>query len=153
MKPKHIFTSPGKTELKKSTPLSLSFWAYKACINSKVEHSSLPYLQRNFIFKCCHDLCAMWQIMQRVYLKYLYQYMTKFKSFFCGEINRIIVYVFLNYKQLPLGEAEKMPWYTVYNLPHRAQVMTTFKNEIPLKTRQGTVFHFRIYTNFVWLKL
>ncbi len=40
---------------------------------------------------------------------------------------------------------------TMHNLPHRAQVMTTFKNEIPLKMRQGTVLHFRISTNFVCL--
>ncbi len=35
---------------------------------------------KNFILKCCHDLCAMWKIMHRVYLQYLYQYITKFKS-------------------------------------------------------------------------
>ncbi len=65
MKPKHIFASPGKTELKKSTQFSLSFWACKVCIKSKVEHSSLPYLQRNFILKCCYDLCAIWQYPTR----------------------------------------------------------------------------------------
>ncbi len=44
----------------------------------------------NFILKCCHDLCAMWQIMHRVHLQYLYQYMTKFKSaFFCEIIRQI----------------------------------------------------------------
>ncbi len=37
--------------------------------------------------------------------------------------------------------------YTMHNLPHRAQAMTTFKNEIPLKIRQGTVLHFRFNTN------
>ncbi len=30
-----------------------------------MKHSSLLYLQRNFILKCCHDLCAMGQIMHR----------------------------------------------------------------------------------------
>ncbi len=48
----------------------------------KESHSSLPYLQRNFILKCCRDLCAMWKIMHRVYLQYLSQYVTKFKSVF-----------------------------------------------------------------------
>ncbi len=33
--------------------------------------------------------------------------------------------------------AVKMPLYNVHNLQHRAQVMTTFLNEIPLKIRQG----------------
>ncbi len=37
-----------------------------------------------------------------------------------------------------------MPVYTVHNLPHRAQVMTTFQNESPLKIRQGTVFHLEL---------
>ncbi len=33
-----------------------------------------------FILKCCHDLCAMWQIMHCGHLQYLYQHMTKFIS-------------------------------------------------------------------------
>ncbi len=32
----------------------------------------------------------------------------------------------------------------MHNLPHRAQIMTTFSNEIPLNIRQETVLHFRI---------
>ncbi len=63
-----------------------------------------------------------------------------------------ISYIFLNYMQLTKGVAEKMLLYTVYKLPHHTQVMTTFKNEIPLKIRQGTVLHFRINTNFAYLK-
>ncbi len=47
-----------------------------------------------------------------------------------------------------LGVAEKMPLYTVHNLPHRAQVMTTFQNDISLKMLQGTVLHFRNNINF-----
>ncbi len=34
--------------------------------------------------------------------------------------------------------------YTMHNLQHRAQVMTTLLNEIPLKIRQGTVLQLRI---------
>ncbi len=30
---------------------------------------------------------------------------------------------------------EELQMYTMHNLPHRAQVMTTFQNEIPLKIR------------------
>ncbi len=37
-------------------------------------------------------------------------------------------------------------------VPHRAQVVTTFQNEIPQKARQGTVFHYRINTYFVCSK-
>ncbi len=87
----------------------------------------------------------MGQIMHREHLQYLYQYMTKFKSGFFTAIIRQISYIFLNYTQRTRGAAEKMP---LYNLPHRTQVMITIKNEIPLKIRQGTVFHFRINTNF-----
>ncbi len=46
---------------------------------------------------------------------------------------------------------EILQMYMMHNLPHRAQVMTTFLNEIPLKIRKGTVLHFRINTNFVCL--
>ncbi len=68
----------------------------------------------------------MWQIMHRVHLQYLYQYMTKFKSFFFIEITGQISYTFLNYTQLTRVLAEKMPLYNVHNLQHRAQAMTTF---------------------------
>ncbi len=115
-----------KPNYKNPRCFSQSFWAYKVCINSRVKHSSLPYLQRNFILKCCHDLCTMWQIIHRVHLQYLYQYMTKFKSVFFKAIIRQMAYTFLNYTQLTWGLAEKMPLYTVHNLPHRAQVMTIF---------------------------
>ncbi len=47
---------------------------------------------------------------------------------------------------------EDTPLYTVYKLPYREQVMTTFLNEIPLKIRRGTVLHFSIYTNFACSK-
>ncbi len=47
---------------------------------------------------------------------------------------------------------EILQMFTMHNLPHRAQVMTTFKNEIPLKMRQGSVFHFIINTNFACSK-
>ncbi len=43
---------------------------------------------------------------------------------------------------------EILQMYTMHNLPHRAQVMTAFSNEIPLKIRQGSVFHLRINTSF-----
>ncbi len=33
-----------------------------------------------------------------------------------------------------------MPLYSVYKLPHRAQVRLTILTVIPLKVRQGTVF-------------
>ncbi len=79
--------------------------------------------------------------------------MAKFKSVFFTDIIRQMFYIFLRYTQLTCGVAEKMPLYTMHNLPHRAQVMTTFQNEIPLKIRQGTVLQFRINTNFVCLKL
>ncbi len=42
--------------------------------------------------------------------------------------------------------------YMMHNLPHRAQVTTTFKNEIPVKIRQRTVLHLKINTNFARLK-
>ncbi len=42
--------------------------------------------------------------------------------------------------------------YTMHNLPHRTQVMTAFSNEIPLKKRQGSVFHFRINISFACSK-
>ncbi len=42
--------------------------------------------------------------------------------------------------------------YTMHNLPHRAQVMTTFLIEIPLTIRQGAVLHFRNNTNFACSK-
>ncbi len=87
---------------------------------------SLPYLQRNFILKCCHDLCVMLQIMHRVYLQYLYHCIIKFKSVFFTEIIGQILYTFLNYTQLTWAVAEKMPLYNVHKLQHRAQVMTTF---------------------------
>ncbi len=102
--------------------------AYNVCIYSKVKHSSLPYLQRNFILKCCHDLCTMWQIMHRVHLQYLYQYMTKFKSVFFFEIIRQRSYKFLNYLQLTWGVAEKMSLYTVHNLPHRIISVASFSS-------------------------
>ncbi len=56
---------------------------------------------------------------------------------FLTEIIGQISYVFLNYTQLTRVVADKMPLYNVHNLKHRAQVMTTFLNEIPLKMRQG----------------
>ncbi len=34
--------------------------------------------------------------------------------------------------------------YTMHTLPHRAQIMTSFQNDIPLKIRQGTVFDFSV---------
>ncbi len=71
-------------------------------------------------------MCAMLQIMHRVYLQYLYHYMTLFKSAFFTEIIGRISYTFLNYTQLTWVVAEKMPLYNVHNLQHRAQVMTTF---------------------------
>ncbi len=61
----------------------------------------------------------MGQIMHREHLQYLYQYMTKFKSGSLTEIIRQISYMFLNYTQLTLGVADKMPLYTVYKLPVR----------------------------------
>ncbi len=67
----------------------------------------------------------MWQTMHRVYLQYLYQYTSKFKSDFYIEIIRHISYIYQNYTQLTRGVAEKMPLYAVHNLPHSAQVMTT----------------------------
>ncbi len=42
--------------------------------------------------------------------------------------------------------------FTMHNLPHRAQVMTAYLNDIPLKVRQGTVLHFRINTKFACSK-
>ncbi len=79
----------------------------------------------------------MLQIMHRVYLQYLYHYMALFKSVYFTEIIGKISYTFLNYTQLTRVVADKMPLYNVHNLQHRAQVMTTLLNAIPLKIRQG----------------
>ncbi len=98
----------------------------KFVLSLKCNTVSLSYLQRNFILKCCHDLCAMWQIMHHVHLQYLYQYETKFKSLFLCRINQANFIFILKLSQLTWGEVEKMPLYTVCKLPHHEQVMTTF---------------------------
>ncbi len=46
--------------------LTCLFWAHKVRIKSKMLHSSLPYLQGNFILKCFRGMCAMWQYMYGV---------------------------------------------------------------------------------------
>ncbi len=68
------------------------------------------------------------------------------------ELTGHIVCKFWNYKQLRCGVTEKMPLNTVYKLPHRAQVRSTFKNEISLKVRQGTVLPISINTIFACSK-
>ncbi len=45
--------------------------------------------------------------MNRVHLKYLYKYMTKFKSVFFTDMIGLILYIFLIYTQLTCGVAEK----------------------------------------------
>ncbi len=65
-----------------------------------------------------------------------------------------LVCFFVKKKRFEFGYTlvEILQIYTMHNSPHRAQVMTTLLNEIPLTIRHGTVFHFRINTQFTCTK-
>ncbi len=62
MKPKQIFDSPGKTNYKNPRNFLYRVKHTKFVLILKCNTVQVPYLQRNFILKCCHDLCAMWKI-------------------------------------------------------------------------------------------
>ncbi len=81
----------------------------------KCNTAQVPCLQRYFNLKCCLDLCAMWQIMHRVHLQYLYQCMTKFQYVFYRYNQTNCIYI-LKYTQLTWGVAEEIPLYTEYRL-------------------------------------
>ncbi len=59
--------------------------------------------------------------MDGVHLQYHCQYVTECKSIFFGKLIGHILYIFINYKQLRCGVAEKMSLYTVYKyrIAHR----------------------------------
>ncbi len=66
--------------------------------------------------------------------------MTKFKSVFSTKIIGQSSYIVENYTQLTLGEAEKMSLYTVYELPHSAQVISKVSKEFPLLGNKALQF-------------